>query len=101
MASTAAAGVGSGVTSAAPRPPIAVGMEAFRRQDQAFLDQYVQNPNYSLAQLASDTSYQTEWGYDLLHYVPVLSYAKEKGIRLIGLNAPTQVRTPSLPLCQP
>ena len=67
-------------------------MEAFRRQDQAYLDQYVENPEYSLAQLASDTNYQTEWGYDLLHYVPVLSYAKEKGIRLIGLNTPMQVR---------
>lgn len=73
------------------RPTIAIGMEMFRRQDQAYLDRYVADKVYGLEDLMRDTHYNEEWGYDILHYVPVLTYAKEKHLRLVGLNAPSEI----------
>eukprot|EP00957_Ditylum_brightwellii_P180799 13773828-Ditylum_brightwellii.AAC.1 len=38
-----------------------------------------------------DVEWNTSWGYDILHYVPILEYARKKHIRLVGLDAPTSL----------
>jgi uncharacterized iron-regulated protein len=68
---------------------LTVGIECFQRDHQGFLDQFIRSPEYSLNQLQQDTQWDTTWGYDLLHYAPLLTYAKSKGIRVYGIH-PTQ-----------
>jgi uncharacterized iron-regulated protein len=69
-----------------PGPILTVGMECFQRRHQQFLDRFVRDPNYSLNHLSQDTTWDTTWGYDMLFYAPLLTYAKSKGIRLYGLH---------------
>mmetsp|Transcript_20123 Transcript_20123/g.29875 ORF Transcript_20123/g.29875 Transcript_20123/m.29875 type:complete len:408 (-) Transcript_20123:181-1404(-) len=71
-----------------------IGMEMFQRKHQPYLDKYIAagspsatgNDEYTLQDLERDTSWDTNWGYDILHYVPLLFFARESGIRLLGLH---------------
>ena len=46
-----------------------------------------------LSLLSSRTKWEQTWGYDIGLYTPVLLYAREKRIRLCGLNAPYELVT--------
>jgi len=68
---------------------LSIAMEAFQRKDRASLEKYIksgESGRYTLADLKRDTNWDENWGYDMLHYVPILKYAQKKGIRLIGLQ---------------
>lgn len=65
---------------------LSIGMEMFQRRHQIHLDKYIANEDYSIANLMRDTSWESAWGYDILHYLPLLLYAKRRGIRLLGLH---------------
>jgi uncharacterized iron-regulated protein len=66
---------------------IAVGMEAFYRQHQAALDEFVfEHKNFE--RLKKETAWDETWGYDLNYYSKILRYASANEIRLVGLNIP-------------
>mmetsp|Transcript_6398 Transcript_6398/g.13842 ORF Transcript_6398/g.13842 Transcript_6398/m.13842 type:complete len:419 (+) Transcript_6398:76-1332(+) len=66
---------------------LSVGMEMFQRRHQIYLDRYVAKPQeYSLADLMRDTKWNSTWGYDILHYLPLLLFAQKFRIRILGLH---------------
>ncbi|CBN76581.1 protein of unknown function DUF399 [Ectocarpus siliculosus] len=67
--------------------PLAIGLEMFYRQQQDALDRYVFNHG-DLAALKLDTKWDETWGFDFNQYAKIFHYARENGIRLVGLNAP-------------
>lgn len=67
--------------------PLSVGMEMFQRRHQIHLDEYIARPEaYSIADLMRDTDWDSTWGYDMLHYLPILMYAQRSGMRVLGLH---------------
>jgi uncharacterized iron-regulated protein len=68
-----------------------VGMEMFQRPAQAALDEFVFG-TIDEAELLRRTEYFTRWGWDYRYYRDVLLFAKQNGIPVIALNAPTEVR---------
>ena len=74
------------------RAQVAVGLEAFQRIHQTYLDRYVSaDPNYGLNELFRDVDWQQTWGYDPLHYAPILEDARRTGMRLVGLSPPDEL----------
>lgn len=74
------------------RAQVAVGLEAFQRIHQTYLDRYVSaDPNYGLNELFRDVNWQQTWGYDPLHYAPILEDARRTGMRLVGLSPPDEL----------
>lgn len=72
--------------------PTLIGMEMFWREHQAALDDFifgeVQNGGGSIRMLQDRTQWWANWGYPIKLYADILNYAREKRIRLVGLNAP-------------
>ena len=68
---------------------LGLGMEMFQARHQPHLDRYVaasaDGAAYDLADLLRDTDYERTWGYDVRHYLPLLLFAREHGIRVLGL----------------
>mmetsp|Transcript_7470 Transcript_7470/g.22123 ORF Transcript_7470/g.22123 Transcript_7470/m.22123 type:complete len:381 (-) Transcript_7470:46-1188(-) len=72
-----------------PAASVAVGLEAFQRGHQVYLDRYVSaDPAYGLRELLRDVEWKTTWGYDPLLYAPILEDARHTGTRLVGLSPP-------------
>jgi hypothetical protein len=65
---------------------LSIGMEMFQRQHQKFLDQYIEELDYGIRDLQRETNWDTTWGYDILHYLPILLFAKKHGIHIVGLH---------------
>jgi hypothetical protein len=70
--------------------PVVIGMEAFYRQHQHYLDDFVFN-HKNFDKLKKETKWDETWGYDLNYYSKILRYASEHNIRVIGLNLPYQI----------
>lgn len=68
---------------------ITIGMEMFQRPFQKALDDYTEGLTDERTML-KQTEYFTRWRYDYHLYKPILTYAREHGIRIIALNAPTE-----------
>lgn len=69
---------------------IAIGMEAFYRQHQKVLDDFIfVHKDFDLLQ--KKTNWAETWGYDLNYYSKILRYASDHNIRVIGLNVPQPV----------
>lgn len=71
-------------------PDLAIGVEWFQQPYQAPLDRYVAG-EISEGEMLEATEYFTRWGFDYRLYRPILRYAREHGIPIIALNAPTEV----------
>ncbi|CAN0046958.1 unnamed protein product, partial [Ectocarpus fasciculatus] len=67
--------------------PLAIGLEMFYRQQQDALDRYVFTHG-DLRVLKIETQWDQTWGFDFNQYAKIFRYARENGIRLVGLNAP-------------
>eukprot|EP00571_Detonula_confervacea_P014382 CAMPEP_0172303130 /NCGR_PEP_ID=MMETSP1058-20130122/4710_1 /TAXON_ID=83371 /ORGANISM="Detonula confervacea, Strain CCMP 353" /LENGTH=361 /DNA_ID=CAMNT_0013013843 /DNA_START=424 /DNA_END=1509 /DNA_ORIENTATION=+ len=65
---------------------LSIGMEMFQRQHQKYLDQFIAKSDYGIGDLKRDTNWDVTWGYDILHYLPLLLFAKKFGIRILGLH---------------
>jgi uncharacterized iron-regulated protein len=78
------------ITSAKNGDKMAIGLECFFRQHQGALDRFV-FVHHDLAILKRETDWDKSWGYDLNFYAKIFNFASINGIRLIGLNVPTQV----------
>lgn len=78
------------ITRSVVNSNLAIGMEAFYRQHQSALDDFIfSHKNFELLQ--NQTDWKSTWGYDLNYYSKILRYASENNIRLIGLNVPQPV----------
>ncbi len=69
---------------------LAIGMEFFQRPFQSYLDKYVRGEVEEKAMLKG-TQYYRRWRYDFRLYRPILAFAREHGIPLVALNAPTEL----------
>eukprot|EP00904_Undaria_pinnatifida_P011366 jgi/Undpi1/735/HiC_scaffold_10.g04199.m1 len=69
------------------REPLAIGLEMFYRQQQGPLDRYIFDHG-NLQTLKMETKWDETWGFDFNQYAKIFHYARERGIRLVGLNAP-------------
>ncbi len=67
-----------------------IGLELFQRPYQRHLDDYVAG-TIDEKPLLKRTAYYENWGYDFRLYRPILEYARENGIELLALNAPTEL----------
>ena len=65
---------------------LSIGMEMFQRRHQKFLDKYIEDSAYSARHLQRDCEWDQTWGYDILHYLPIISFAKKHNIRIVGLH---------------
>ncbi|CAM9891242.1 unnamed protein product, partial [Sphacelaria rigidula] len=70
--------------------PLAIGLEMFYRQQQGPLDRYVYGHG-DLRLLKVETQWDQTWGFDFNQYAKIFRYAREQGIRLVGLNAPSSL----------
>ncbi len=64
---------------------IVIGMEMFSRDLQRYLDMYISG-EISEEEMLKKTNYFKQWKYDYNYYKPILRYAREKKIPVIGLN---------------
>lgn len=71
-------------------PRIAIGMEFFQRPYQEALDRYVAG-DIDEREMLRATDYYNRWSYDYRLYAPILRYAREHGVPLVALNAPTEL----------
>lgn len=73
--------------SMAARPgELSVGVEWFQRPFQPVLDDYLAG-KIEEAEMLRRTEYYQRWRFDYRLYRPIVRFAKEKGIRIIALNA--------------
>ncbi len=68
----------------------AIAMEMFQQGFQQALDDYV---DYKIdeEEMLRRTEYRKRWGYDPSLYAPIWRFAKEKGVRIYAINAPTEL----------
>lgn len=68
---------------------IIIGMEMFQQPFQQYLDLYIEG-KISEDELLEKTEYKKRWGYDFKYYRDILLFAKEKKIKVVALNVPTE-----------
>jgi uncharacterized iron-regulated protein len=71
-------------------PSLAIAFEMFQHPYQKALDSYLAG-NLTETELQEKTEYKKRWGYPWEFYAPILRFAKEKQIRAIALNAPSEI----------
>ena len=69
---------------------ILLAMEMFSREVQPVLDKYRQGTDTDEAFLR-DVDWEINWGYPFQFYSGILAFAREKRIRIVGINAPREV----------
>lgn len=68
----------------------AIGLELFQRPFQQYLDKYIAG-EISEKILLKRSGYYKHWGYDFRLYRPILEYARDNGIEMVALNAPSEL----------
>jgi uncharacterized iron-regulated protein len=68
---------------------LAIGMEQFQRPFQRHLDDFVAG-RIDEATLLERTQWDDRWRFDVALYRDILDYARQHGIPLVALNAPTE-----------
>lgn len=71
-------------------PQMAIALEMFQRPFQPIIDRYLAG-EISAQELRSQTEYDQRWGYPWEFYAPILQFAKENRLRVVALNAPSEV----------
>ena len=66
----------------------AIGMEMFRNDSQADLDRWV---NGGISPEEFEKIYYDNWNYDWSLYRPILEYARQENIPIVGLNVPREI----------
>jgi uncharacterized iron-regulated protein len=74
----------------ARNPSIVLAMEMFPREVQPVLDRYTGGV-ISEQEFIEEVNWEKVWGYPFHLYGGLLSFARDNGIRVIGLNAPQEV----------
>lgn len=78
------------VLSLSDRRSVIVGCEMFYRQHTPVLDKYI-NGQIALDEMLESTNWDSIWGFDSALYTPLFEFCREHRIRLLGLNAPSQL----------
>lgn len=68
----------------------AVGLEAFQQSFQAVLDDYVSG-RIGEAEMLERSEYFDRWRFDFRLYAPILRFARERGLKLVALNVPSEL----------
>lgn len=71
-------------------PNLAIGVEWFQQPFQSHLDDYI-NGAISEAQMLHKSEYYNRWRYDYRLYRPILDFARQNNIRVLALNASTEL----------
>ncbi|HJL16522.1 MAG TPA: ChaN family lipoprotein [Sandaracinaceae bacterium LLY-WYZ-13_1] len=71
-------------------PSLALGFEMFQHPRQAALDAYVAG-ELDEAGMLERTEWETRWGFDFAMYRPLVRLGPERGVPLVGLNAPQEL----------
>jgi len=74
----------------ANNPSVALAMEMFPRNDQVFLDEYAKG-RISETAFLRQAGWERVWGYPFLFYRPIMEFARNQHLKIIGLNAPPQI----------
>jgi uncharacterized iron-regulated protein len=69
------------------RQPV-LAMEMFSWDAQPALDQYIQDPGFTIPQLMEKSLWQTNWGGEFADYQPLVNFAKAHRLQILGLNPP-------------
>jgi uncharacterized iron-regulated protein len=69
---------------------LGLGLEMFQRPFQRALDKYASSKIDERA-LLEQTEYRERWGFPFAYYRPILELARGSGMRLLALNAPTEL----------
>jgi uncharacterized iron-regulated protein len=72
----------------ASRSPLVMAVEFFQRPAQEILDRYARG-EMKESEFLDAVDWKRTWGYDFHLYRPLLQIAREKGIRVLAINAPT------------
>jgi len=72
------------------RPSLAVALEMFPREAQPLLDRFSKR-ELTEEEFLRQVNWEEIWGYPFRLYRPMVLFAREKGLPLIGLNAPREV----------
>lgn len=67
---------------------VAVGMEMFRKDSQKSLDRWVKG---EMDEEAFQKVYYDNWNYDWSLYEPILAYARQHEMPVLGLNVPRRI----------
>jgi uncharacterized iron-regulated protein len=71
-------------------PDVVVGMEFFPRPVQESLDLYIKGA-WTESEFLAAVDWPRLWGYDYHLYRPLMLEARERSIRVLALNAPSEV----------
>jgi uncharacterized iron-regulated protein len=72
------------------KPRLVIGLEMFQKPYQRSIDRYLAG-QISETELVKQTEYQKRWGFPWENYAPLLRFAKEHKLKVIALNAPTEI----------
>jgi len=72
------------------RPSLVVALEMFPREAQPLLDRFSKG-ELPEEEFLRQVNWEEIWGYPFRLYRPMVLFAREKGLPLIGLNAPREV----------
>lgn len=67
---------------------VAIGLEMFRRENQAVLDRWVSG-DMPVAEF--ERAYSANWGYPWAAYRAIFEYARDRRVPMIGLNVPPEI----------
>jgi aminopeptidase N len=71
-------------------PDMALALEMFPRRAQPVLDRYAAG-ELTEEDFLREVNWAETWGYPFQLYRPLLAFARDKGLKIIGLNAPREV----------
>jgi uncharacterized iron-regulated protein len=69
---------------------LAVGMEFFQRESQEAIDRYLHG-SISESGFLEAVDWKESWGFDYFFYRPLMLLSKERGLRVLALNAPNVI----------
>ncbi len=69
---------------------LAIGVEWIQRPFQQHLDDFIAG-RIDEAEMLRRTQYFSRWGHDYRHYRPIVRFARDQGLPLIALNAPSEL----------
>jgi len=67
---------------------VAIGMEMFRSDSQKYLDRWVAG---EMSEREFEKIYYANWNYDWALYAPILRYARDNNIPVLGLNVSREI----------
>lgn len=71
---------------------VMIGLEMFPYTQQASLDEWIDG-DQTEQEFVDEAGWYTYWGYNWDYYREIFVYAREKGIRMYGVNTPREVVT--------